>query len=112
LEKYRKHLLFICSRNQMRSPTGERVFAKSDRFQARSRGLSASAKRQLTVEDVIWADAIFVMEPEHKRQLLRRFREEAEGRLIVVLDIPDEYAFMDPDLVDLIIAGVRGALGD
>jgi predicted protein tyrosine phosphatase len=61
---------------------------------------------------VAWADDIFVMEPEHKRELLRQFREEAKGRRIFVLDIPDDYAFMDPELVALIIAGVRGALGE
>ena len=107
----RQHLLFVCSRNQKRSPTGERIFAESEGFEARSRGLRASAKRQLTAADVTWADAIFVMESEHKRELLRLFREEAQGRKIVVLDIPDEYELMDPELIDLITAGVRGALG-
>src|SRR5437764_8640647 len=108
----RERLLFVCSRNQLRSPTGERIFAGSERFEARSRGLRSSAKRQLTAGDVTWAHTIFVMEPEHKRELLRQFREEAKGRTIVVLDIPDDYAFMDPELIDLITAGVRGALGE
>jgi predicted protein tyrosine phosphatase len=78
----------------------------------RSRGLSASAVRRLTADDVTWAEAIFVMEPEHKKQLLRTFREEAKLRRIYVLDIPDDYDFMDPELVMLIAAGVRGALGE
>ena len=108
----RERLLFVCSRNQMRSPTGEKIFAASERFETRSRGLRASAKRQLSADDVTWADAIFVMESEHKRELLRLFRLEAKGRRIFVLDIPDEYAFMDPELVDLITAGVHGALGE
>ena len=108
----RRHLLFVCSRNQMRSPTGERIFAASDRYETRSRGLRSSANRQLTAEDVTWADVIFVMEPEHKRELLGHFREAAKGRRIFVLDIPDEYAFMDSELVELITAGVRSALGD
>jgi predicted protein tyrosine phosphatase len=110
MQENRKRLLFICSRNQLRSPTAEKIFAKSDRFEARSRGLSASAVRRLTAEDVSWSEVIFVMEPEHKRQLLRSFREEAENRLIYVLHIPDEYNFMDPELVELISIGVRGAL--
>lgn len=108
----RHRILFVCSRNQLRSPTGERVFAGSPRFEARSRGLRASAGRQLTAADIGWADAIFVMESDHKRELLRAFREEAKGRKIFVLDIPDEYEFMDPELIDLITGGVRSALGD
>ena len=108
----RKHLLFVCSRNQKRSPTAERIFADSERFEARSRGLRASARRQLTSADMRWADAIFVMEAEHKRELLRQFREEAMGREIVVLDIPDEYEFTDPELIDLITAGVRAVVGE
>ena len=107
----RQRLLFVCSRNQLRSPTGEQVFAASERFETRSRGLRASANRQLSADDVTWAEVIFVMEPEHKRELLRQFREEAKGRQVVVLDIPDDYAFMDPELVALITAGVHGALG-
>ena len=108
----RERLLFVCSRNQLRSPTGEKMFATSERFEARSRGLRASANRQLSADDVTWADVIFVMESEHKRELLRQFRQESKGRRIVVLDIPDDYAFMDPELVELITAGVRGALGE
>jgi len=52
------------------------------------------------------------METEHKRELVRLFREEAKGRRIFVLGIPDDYEFMDPELVELITAGVRAALGE
>jgi len=106
MEMDRERLLFVCSRNQCRSPTGEKVFAGSERFEARSRGLRASANRRLTGDDVTWAHVIFVMESEQKRELLRQFRDEARGRRIFVLDIPDDYAFMDPELVALIAAGV------
>ena len=108
----REHILFVCSRNQLRSPTGERIFANSERFEPRSRGLRSSARRQLTAADVLWADSIFVMERDHKRELLRHFGEEAEGRKIFVLDIPDDYEFMDSELIDRIAAGVQNALGE
>lgn len=81
-------------------------------MEVRSRGLSASARRRLTADDVSWAEVIFVMEFEHKKQLIRLFRQEARMRRIYVLDIPDEYSFMDPELVGLITAGVRGFLGE
>ena len=110
MKEVRKNLLFVCSRNQWRSPTAEKIFSRSPGLQARSRGLSASAVRCLTRSDVAWADVIFVMESKHKQQLLKRFREDVADRPVHVLDIPDEFQFMDPELVELIESGVRAAL--
>jgi predicted protein tyrosine phosphatase len=112
MHESRKHILFICSRNRLRSPTAEKIFSKSMHLDVRSRGLAASATRRVATADIVWAESIFVMESEHKKQLLRSFRKEAEFRRICVLDIPDDYDFMDPELVTLIKAGVRGALGE
>jgi predicted protein tyrosine phosphatase len=108
----RRHILFVCDRNQLRSPTAEKIFSRCEHLEVRSRGLRASANRQLVEDDVLWAEVIFVMEPEHKKQLLRRFRESAGLRQIHVLDIPDEYGFLDPELVMLLTAGVRAVLGE
>jgi len=104
------NLLFVCSRNRWRSPTAERIYARSERYAVRSRGLSQSAVRRLSAEDVAWADVVFVMESEHKRRLVGQFREVLEDREVIVLDIPDEYRFMDPELVELITSAVDGAL--
>jgi predicted protein tyrosine phosphatase len=65
----------------------------------------------LGAADVTWADVIFVMEPDHKRQLVDLYRLAVQHRPIHVLDIPDNYQFMDPELVDLIVVGVRAVLG-
>jgi len=104
-------LLFICSRNKWRSPTAERIFSRSANFEVRARGVSASAARRLTGSDVSWADVIFVMESDHKRQVKELFRSELSGRPIHVLDIPDEYQLMDPELIELLKTGVRAILG-
>ena len=106
----RLKVLFVCSRNQWRSPTAERVFARDPALAVRSRGVSASAVRRLTGADVAWADVILVMEADHKRQVTKRFRDELADRTIHVLDIPDAYRFMDPELVELLEASVRSAL--
>jgi predicted protein tyrosine phosphatase len=111
VKEHKQNLLFVCSRNRWRSPTAERIYAKSERFQVRSRGLSASAVRRLTAADVAWADVVFVMETDHKRQLLQSFREPLGNRPLHVLDIPDEYQFMDPELIDLITTAVHAELG-
>jgi predicted protein tyrosine phosphatase len=45
---YREHLLFVCSRNQWRSPTAAALFADSDRYVAKSAGTSDSARIKIT----------------------------------------------------------------
>ena len=98
----RIHVLFVCSRNRWRSPTAERVFRNDNRFAVRSRGLSVRSPRQLRDTDLIWADIIFVMEPKHRARILGQFRDAVGATPLHVLDIPDEYEFMDPELVQLI----------
>jgi predicted protein tyrosine phosphatase len=107
----RKKLLFVCSRNKWRSPTAERIFSHSPTLEVRARGISASAVRRLVAADVSWADLIFVMELTHKRQLVGLFRAELGRRPVHVLDIPDEYQFMDPELVELLESAVRAIIG-
>lgn len=96
------NLLFICSRNQWRSPTAERIWFKQNRINARSAGTSRAAKRRVTLADITWADLIFVMEEKHKSRLIAEFRQDLRHKDIHVLDIPDDYQFMDPELIDLI----------
>jgi energy-coupling factor transporter ATP-binding protein EcfA2 len=58
------------------------------------------------------ADLIVVMEPEHKRRLLSQFADLGPDLSIHVLDIPDDYAFMDPELVDLIRERTQAILAE
>ena len=51
------------------------------------------------------ADLIFVMEKAHGNRLSKRFKAALSAR-VVCLDIPDDYEFMDPDLVRLLRARV------
>lgn len=109
-------LLFVCSRNQWRSPTGERIWWKTPNVSARSAGTSKSARHRVTAEDILWADLIFAMEETHKTRVRERFRQELTGKEVHVLDIPDDYGFMDPELITLIETAtlplVEAALGD
>lgn len=96
------NVLFVCSRNQWRSPTGERVWRHEPGVSVRSAGTSPRAKRTLGIADIRWADLILVMEEKHKSRLLAAFRHAAAYKHIHVLDIPDDYQFMDPELVELL----------
>jgi len=101
------NLLFVCSRNQWRSPTGERIWRKTDGVSTRSAGTSRNVKRRLTLEDIQWADLILVMEEKHKSRIAAEFRGDLRFKPIHVLDIPDDYRFMDPDLVELLRTSVE-----
>jgi predicted protein tyrosine phosphatase len=51
---------------------------------------------------VAWADKIFVMETTHRSKLQKRFKNYLKGKRIICLGVPDEYNFMDPELVKIL----------
>jgi predicted protein tyrosine phosphatase len=62
------------------------------------------------VEDVRWADVIMVMEEKHKSRLVAEFTGLLDHKPIHVLDIPDEYKFMDAELVEMLGQSVNSIL--
>jgi predicted protein tyrosine phosphatase len=104
-------ILFVCSRNQWRSPTAEQVWRKHPHVLARSAGTSPNARHPVSSADLHWADVIMVMEEKHKARLIKEFRNAVQGKPIHVLDIPDEYKYMDPELVEQLKQSVGGLLG-
>lgn len=105
------NLLFICSRNQWRSPTAEAVWRNHPDLRARSAGTSPNARRRVSADDIRWAHAIFVMENKHRSRLQAEFGRVVANKPVHVLDIPDEYQCMDPELIDLLKASVGSILG-
>ncbi|MFC4993280.1 low molecular weight protein tyrosine phosphatase family protein [Rubritalea tangerina] len=107
----RLHVLFVCGKNQWRSPTGETIYQNDQRLAVRSAGVSEKARRCVRRADLEWADLVFVMEGDQGAKLVQRFRGElVEMPEIVNLEIPDLYTYMDPELVDLIEGGVETEL--
>ncbi len=49
-----------------------------------------------------WADVIFAMDDEEQTNLKRMFLDHPALERIVCLDIPDRFAFNDPELVRLL----------
>jgi predicted protein tyrosine phosphatase len=97
-----KNILFVCSQNRLRSPTAEHIFADYPGLEVSSAGTNHHAENPLTAELVSWADIIVVMEKRHRSKLQQRFRAALRGQRVICLDIPDDYSFMDPDLVELL----------
>jgi len=95
-------LLFVCIQNRLRSPTAEQVFADHPGLQTASAGTNRGADTLLSAELVEWADLIFVMEKQHQRKVAEQFRPYLRDKRVVCLGIPDDYEYMQPELVQLL----------
>jgi predicted protein tyrosine phosphatase len=97
----RKHILFVCALNRWRSPTAAALYRDDPRLAVRSAGIRPKAEHRINQGDVEWADVILVMEREHKKWIQDHFRE-VKLPPIEILDIPDDFGFMDPELQRLL----------
>src|SRR4051812_5242632 len=93
-------LLFVCSRNRLRSLTAEKFFEGFPLYQVRSVGTQPEARIVVTEGHLGWADVIFCMEKSHLSRLRLKFPEALQGKRVICLHIPDDYAFMDPELLE------------
>lgn len=99
-----KKALFLCSANKLRSPTAEHVFSQWPDVEADSAGISNDATVVVSREQIDWADIIFVMERAHQSRIRKKFRDDVSDKRLICLGIPDDYEFMDPDLIRLLEA--------
>lgn len=103
-------LLFICSRNEVRSLTASHLLADLPGFQVRSAGTENGARVRVSEGLLGWADTVFVMERRHLARLRERFPDTLRGKTVVCLHIRDEYAYMEDALVDTLWASLAGHL--
>jgi protein-tyrosine phosphatase len=97
----RRNVLVVCGKNKKRSKTAEFIFKNDGRLNIRSAGLSPKSERKVTAQDLDWADLVFVMETDHRNKIWDLYRQFTLPP-IEVLDIADEYEFMDEELVDML----------
>jgi predicted protein tyrosine phosphatase len=100
------NLLFVCSQNRLRSPTAERVFSEYPGVKAIGAGTNADAPTPLSGDLIEWADIVLVMEKSHRNRVAKKFRDQLKRKRLVVLDIPDEFEYMQSELVNLLKARV------
>ncbi|MDH3973015.1 MAG: phosphotyrosine protein phosphatase [Deltaproteobacteria bacterium] len=101
-----KKLLFVCSENRLRSPTAEAVFSRFEGVQAIGAGTNADASTPVSGDLIEWADLIFVMEERHRSKISRRYSKLLKNKRMIVLDVPDRYGYMQPELVEILKARV------
>ena len=73
-----------------------------DGLSVRSAGTASSARIKVNEKLIEWADLVFVMEKHHKQFLTQKYSFLLDCKNIVVLDIPDEYQYMDEELIEII----------
>jgi predicted protein tyrosine phosphatase len=95
-------VLFVCRLNRRRSATAERVFCKDPSLDVRSAGTAADAMVPVNARMLDWADVVFAMDREQVRLLQQQFAGAPALRRIICLDIPDQYPFLHPDLIELL----------
>lgn len=93
------NILFICNRNKWRSATAETIFKNRPTHQVQSAGTEPSARIKINSKHILWADLIFVMEKRHKQRISEKFQYEIIDKEIVVLNILDDYQYMDEELI-------------
>ena len=102
-----KNLLFVCSENRLRSPTAEAVFSQHERGEAIGAGTNSDAVTPVSGDLIEWADVILVMEKSHKNKITKKYRDLLKGKRLIVLDIPDNYDYMDEDLIKMLKSKVH-----
>ncbi len=95
------HILVLCGRARKRSKTAEDLYKNDSRFHIRAAGVSPSADRKVSEKDLVWADAIFVMETEQRSKILKQYRH-INLPPVEVLHISDDYERGDAELVQLL----------
>ncbi len=94
-----KKVVFVCSMGILRSATAARLYAH--KHNTRAAGTDADALVQLSPTLVAWADEI-VFVNDHNYQKFKNSVDENlfAGLTIRVLDIPDVYEHMHPEMVE------------
>ena len=86
----------------MRSATAHKIYENDERFLVKSAGTDKTASTVISREILDWADSIVVMEKHHRNFIRKQFPEIYTNKKIVCLYIPDEYDYMQAELITIL----------
>ena len=97
-------ILFVCTANILRSKTAEVIYKDDERFEVQSVGTSTmeDVGTPISYEKLNWADWIVVMDVNHKQHIQFKFPEIYANKKLICLNIPDDFEFMQKELITLI----------
>lgn len=96
------NILFVCTEGRCRSKTAAAIFNGLQGIKARHAGIHPRAEVEISPYLIEWADEIFCMERRHETHIRGVFPGYSDIHL-QTLEIPDDYAYMSPDLVVLLL---------
>lgn len=102
MENNKLKLLFVCTVNRMRSATAHKIYETDNRFEVKSAGTDKTANTVLSEEILNWSDSIVVMEKHHRNYIRKHFPDIYQNKKIVCLYIPDDYDYMQMELIELL----------
>ena len=76
----------------------------------RSAGTENNSRVKVTSGLLGWADIIFCMEKKHVRRIKEKYGDIVKEKALVCLNINDDYAFMDDELIEILEGSVSGTL--
>ena len=98
-----KRVLTVCSANMLRSPTMAHVLSSFPyNFNTRSAGTAAFALIPVTDELLFWADEIVCADTDHTIIIRDKLMELNLDKVLINLQIPDQYEYRDHELIKLI----------
>jgi predicted protein tyrosine phosphatase len=103
-------ILFICTVNQMRSATAEDLYKEDPRLEVESAGTHPAARVVISRKLLEWAQLVLVMENRHLQYIRERFPDVYNTKRILSLDIPDDYDFMQEELIAVLRQRVESVL--
>ncbi len=96
-----KKVLFVCSAGILRSATGARIYAS--KYNTRAVGSENYALIPVTSDLLLWADQIVFVNPENHQKVAFKYDLDTFKAEIKVLNIPDHYEHMHPELIKIFI---------
>ena len=118
----RMRVLFVCMQNRDRSRVAEELYREDMRYEVRSAGTRVNAGgrgrltggKQITDEDIQWADRIFAADQNVLCDILGMYRS-VDCKKLVTLDVPGIYdrsrAEQEDRLKKALVAGIYPHLG-
>ena len=98
-----KRVLTVCSANMLRSPTIAHVLSANPyNFNTRSAGTEPYALIPVTEDLLVWADEIVCADTEHAMWVRNKMMEWMLDKPIINLEIPDNYEYRNPELIEMI----------
>jgi predicted protein tyrosine phosphatase len=97
-----RKVLFVCHLNRVRSATAERLFCKRPDLEVRSAGTSLDAMVRVNARMLDWADLVITMDDGQATALSEMFPAHPALGSLLCLAIPDDFTFLQPELVVLL----------